>query len=121
MINISSIYITEFQYLVLDITCENPRILFFGNSLAEKDITREGRANENDTNISYQSDKEFIFVSTTLKDSFISSLLHQCINYVRKKLMKPLKRFRKTKSVLLKEYEKMKAQWQVIYAKYIKN
>ena len=81
----------------------------FGKPLAKVDITHNDRTTS--MNTSYQDTKEFIFVSTTLKEGFISSILNQYVVYVREILMKPLKRLRKTKCALLEEYEKMKAQW----------
>ena len=70
-----------------------------------------------DFDIVTNGDKEFVFASTPFKSDFISSIiayLHQCLVDIKRLLTKPLKNMKRSKSVLLKEYEKLKAQWQVI-------
>ena len=86
---------------VIDFNFGNPRIIVIG------------KPPTNDFNTCFQDDKEFVFVSTPFKDGFISSLmiyLNQLILYFRVLLVKPIK-LKRSKSVLLKEYEKLKAQW----------
>ena len=91
-----------YDYIFLiDFNFGNPRIFVIGKPPAT------------DLNISLQDDKEFVFVSTPFKDGFIQSIvtyLNQLIIYFRVLLVKPI-RLKRSKSVLLKEYEKLKAQW----------
>ena len=88
----------------LDYPLENPRVFVIGNPLA------------NEVNIPPKDDKEFIFVSTPLNNDFVSSMklyLQQCIVYIKILLIKPVQRMRlkRSKSLLLREYEKLKKQW----------
>ena len=70
----------------------------------------------NDFDNETKGDKDFVFVSTPFKSDFISSMktyIHQYLVDIKRLLTKPLKNMKRSKSVLLIEYEKLKAQWQV--------
>ena len=73
----------------------------------------------NDFDIVTNGDKEFVFVSTPFKEDFISSMktyTHQCVVDIKRLLTKSLKKMKmkRSKSLLLIEYEKLKAEWQVL-------
>ena len=89
---------------LLDFDIENSRVFVIGNPLT------------NDFDIVTNGDKDFVFVSTPFKSDFISSMktyIHQYLVDIKRLLTKPLKNMKRSKSVLLIEYEKLKAQWQV--------
>ena len=74
----------------------------------------------NDFDFVTNGDKEFVFVSTPFQDDFISSMktyTHQCAVDIKRFFTKSLKemKMKRSKSLLLKEYEKLKAEWQVFW------
>ena len=77
-----------------------------------------GNPLKNEFDIVTNGDKEFVFVSTPFKNDLISSMktyTHQCVVDIKRFLTKSVKKMKmkRSKSLLLKEYEKLKAEWQV--------
>ena len=97
---------------------QNPAIISISNNASQN--LDGGVGNKNEAYVkggvpSNRNNDMFTFVTADLKDEFISSRIFQIVEYVRDRLLKPCSGIKRTKSSLLKEYEKQKLKWLVVY------